>query len=267
MAWLAGRDPLLDPTVPPAEWVAARRRQRVRRAWLLAVVAVLVGLGAWGGLTFADRTRGLTPEQVAEAAGLALLEARRYDFRAALTGQSPDGFFPSAWLEGEFQAEPRLLHLRGEVGSGAARTPIEYLLWGDALYVRQARGGWVRSPTADVRDVTAFLPDQLAAPLLAGVVRAEWVGREQVGGVPAAVLALELDPAVMQVAPPAQDERIEYRLWVDVWRLRPVRFAIRAERPAGRGSSFAYQLDWTYPRDPGPLTVPDEVRRAAGPTE
>ncbi len=266
MPRLNRRDPLLDPLLPPSAWEIARRRRRVGRWVALALAAALVGLGAWGWLTFTDRTRSLPPVQVAEAAGEALLRAARYDFRAAVTGSSPDGFFPNAQLAGEFQAEPLLLHLRGEVGSGAAMMPIEYWLSGDALFVRQARGGWVRSPTADVPDVVAFLPEQLAAPLLAGVNRAELVGRERVDGAQTAVLALDLDPAVMQVAPPGQDERVEYRLWVDVRRLRPVRMAIRVERPADAGSSFDYQLDLTYPA-PGSLSLPDEVLQPAGPGE
>ncbi len=264
MPRLSRRDPLLDPTLPPSAWEAARRRQRARR-WLGFILTLLVGLGAvWGADTLLDRTRGLTPEQVAEAAGRALLGAPRYSFMAQITGTSPDGFFPGARLTGAFQAEPRLLHLAGEVGSGEVGTPLEYWLSGEELYVRQARGGgWLLSPTADVPDVTAFLPDQLAAPLLAGVRGAELLGRERLGGVKTAVLALDLDPAVMQVAPPGQDEQVEYRLWVDVRRLRPVRFSLRVERPAGRGSSFHYQLDWTYP-DAAPLALPDEVRQAAG---
>ncbi len=264
MPRLARRDPLLDPTLPPAAWAPARRRMRMRR-WLGFFLAILlIGLGAWGALMFLDRTPSLTPDQVAEAAGQALLGAERYSFRAEVTGSSPDGFFPHARLAGEFQAEPLVLHLDGEVGSGQAGTPLAYWLSGEELYVRQGRGGtWVLAPTADVPDVTAFLPEQLAAPFLAGVRRAELLGRERLDGVITAVLALDLDPAVMQVAPPGHDEQVDYRLWVDVWRLRPVRFTIQVERPATGGSSFHYQLDWTYPAS-DPLSLPDEVRQAAG---
>jgi len=264
MPRIARRDPLLDPTLPPSAWEPARRRQRARR-WLGFILTVLlVLLALWGYDTVSDRTRRLSLEQVVEEAGQALLLAERYSFAAEVTGSSPDSFFPNARLTGEYQAEPRLLHLVGEVGSGQYRTPFEYWLADGQLYVRQTRAGsWLLSPTADLPDVTAFLPDQLAAPLLAGVRGVEMAGRERLGGVNTAVLALDLDPAVMQVAPPGKDEQVDYRLWVDVRRLRPVRFSIRVERPAESGSSFHYQLDWTYPESEL-LALPDEVRQAAG---
>ncbi|MEW8978426.1 MAG: hypothetical protein AB2385_08465 [Symbiobacterium sp.] len=257
------RDPLFDPTLPPAQWAAVRRRRRVRGI-LAVLLTVLVGVAAaWGFRTLSDRTRNLTPAQVAEAAGLALLAVERYDFAATLAGSSPDGFFPETQLTGEYQADPPLLHLAGSVGTGTVRTPFEYYLVDGELYVRQVRsGGWLRAPTADAVDVVAFQPDNLAAPLVAGLRGAELLRRERMGDSEAVVLALDLDPAVMQVRPPGDGERVLYRLWVDTRTLRPLQFTIQVDRPASTGTSFQYRLSWTYPES-GPLALPDELRQAA----
>jgi len=227
-----------------------------------ALFAGVAALGVWVHDTLTDRTRGLAPEQVVEAAGRALLSAERYDFTAELTGRSPDGFFPATRLQGEYQADPPLLHLTGDVGSGDARTPFEYYLAEGEVYVRQVRGGWLRAPQAEMAEVAAFKPDNLAAPLVVGLRGAEPQGRERLGGVEAAVFALDLDPAVMRVSPAGPEEQVAYRLWVDTRSLRPLAFAIAVERPATEGSSFQYRLQWTYPES-GPLALPDEVRRAA----
>lgn len=235
----------------------------MRQGLAALLVALLAALGAWAYNTYTDRTRGLAPEQVVEAAGRALLAAERYQFTAELTGRSPDGFFPATRLAGEYQAEPLLLHLSGDVGSGAARTPFEYYLAEGELYVKQVRGGgWLRVPAAEVVEVAAFQPDNLAAPLVVGLRGAEPLGRERLGGAEAAVFALDLDPAVMQVAQAGPDEQVSYRLWVDTWSLRPLAFSIQVDRPAEKGSSFHYRLEWTYPESE-PLALPDEVRRAA----
>ncbi|WP_374711457.1 hypothetical protein [Symbiobacterium terraclitae] len=263
MSWSVRRDPVLDPALPPEAWAAARRRRRARRALGALLLVLLAALGAWAFNTLTDRTRGLAPEQVVEAAGRALLAAARYDFTAELTGTSPDGFFPATRLSGQYQADPLLLHLSGDVGSGPARTPFEYYLAEGGLFVRQVRGGgWLRATADDVAEVAAFQPDNLAAPLVVGLRGAELLGRERLGGAEAAVFALDLDPAVMRVAPAGPDEQVAYRLWVDTRSLRPLAFSILVERPAQRGSSFQYRLEWTYPESE-PLALPDEVRQVA----
>jgi len=262
VSWLARRDPLLDPALPPGAWAAARRRRRTRLLLGALLLALLAALGLRAYDTLSDQTRGLTPEQVVEAAGRALLAVGRYDFTAQLTGTSPDGFFPATELAGKYQANPLLVHLAGEVGSGSARTPFEYYLADGELYVRQVRGGWLRAPSDEAAEVAAFQPDNLAAPLMVGLLGAEPLGRERLNGAEVAVFALDLDPAVMRVAPSGPDERVAYRLWVDTRRLRPLAFSIQVERPAEKGSSFHYRLEWTYPESE-PLALPDEVRQAA----
>jgi hypothetical protein len=266
---LAARwDPRLDPRLTPDQWGPARRRFLVLLTVALVLFAGLAGYGGYRYRLSMDKTRGMQPEQVVESAGMWLAKARQYRFTARLTGESPDGFFPDAVMRGEYQREPLLLHLAGEAGSGDMKVPLEYYLDGQTLYVKNPRAEtWLQVENANLDELYAFQPDNLAAPLVTGVRAVQVLGREKMAGGEALLLMLDLDPQVMRLQPPGPDERVEYRLWVDVRTLRPVQFAIEVTRrgvpeASRQTSSFRYQISWDF-SPMGPLAVPEAVRQQA----
>lgn len=256
------RDPRLDPRLTPDQWDGARKRYRAVLAMVLVLLFSAAGYGGYRYTQTLDKTRGLSAAQVAEAAGMALVKAGGYHFTAQLTGQSPDGFFPNALMKGQFQREPLLLHLAGEAGSGEQKVPLEYYLEGTSLYVKSPRGGtWLQVKDAKLDELYAFQPDNLAAPLVTGVRSADVVGREELAGGAAVQLKLDLDPKVMRLQPPGENERVEYRLWVYTRSLRPAQFSIAVAR-GGQASSFQYLISWEFPEQVA-LAVPDEVKQGA----
>ncbi|MFZ5826625.1 MAG: hypothetical protein ACOY94_20230 [Bacillota bacterium] len=268
MPWVARRDPRLDPRLTPEQWAPARRRFVV--LLITSLVLLLAGAGT-GGYYYAlslDKTREMQPEQVVEAAGMAIAQAPGYRFVAQLTGQSADGFFPNAIMTGSYQREPLLLHLSGEAGAGEQKVPLEYYLEGTDLYVKNPRSeGWLLVEDADMEELYAFQPDNLAAPLVTGLRSAEVVGREKLAGGEAMVLRLDLDPRVMRIQAPVADERVEYHLWVYTRTLKPAKFAIEVIRNgeaegARQGASFRYQITWDF-KKMEPLAVPDAVKEQA----
>lgn len=264
MRLVARRDPRLDPRLTPDQWDSARRRFRILLSAVLILLAGLSGYGAYRYTHSLDKTRGLQPEQIVEAAGMALVKADGYHFLAQLTGESPDGFFPSAVMRGEFWREPLLLHLAGEAGSGEMKVPLEYYLDGTTLYVMNPRSStWMVVPEADLDELYAFQPDNLAAPLVTGLRRAEVIGREQLAGGEAIQFRLDLDPKVMRLQPPGENERVDYRLWVYTRTLKPAQFSVEVARTGepAEGSSFRYLISWEFPKLL-PLSVPEEVKSA-----
>lgn len=266
MRLVARRDPRLDPRLTPDQWRSARRRFLVLLVISLVLLAGAVGTGGYYYVNSLDKTRGLQPEQVVEAAGMAVAEASRYRFTAQLTGESPDGFFPEAVMQGEYQREPLLLHLSGQAGAGEMKVPLEYYLEGTDLYVKNPRSAtWLRVEDAELDELYAFQPNNLAAPLVTGLRSAKVVGREQMGGGEAIQLQMDLDPQVMQIKEPTPDERVDYRLWVYTRTLKPAQFVIQvgrngqAENPM-LTASFRYQITWDFsPMEP--LVVPEEVKQ------
>ena len=264
MPLAARRDPRLDPTLTPTEWAASRRRYQLRLGLIILVILALAGAAGYYYLLQRDRTREMTAGEVVEAAGMALVEASAYRFSATLTGGSPDGYFPDARLQGEYQREPLVIHLSGEAGSADTKMPIEYYLEGQQLYVKNPRDeGWMALENPDLEELYAFQPDNLAAPLLAGLRSAELSGREVLNGRETARYNLELDPFVMRIPEPVEGERIGYRLWVDTQSLRPARLELQVTRLPDQGASFVYRTDLDFGAQ-APLAVPAEVKGAAG---
>jgi hypothetical protein len=269
MHLLRARDPRLDPALRPDQWAHASRMGRAGRAARAGVVlALLCGVAAYFWFPF-DRTREMSPDAVVEAAGLAMLRAGHYRFRLDLTGSSPDYPFPEAALNGEYQQEPRVLRLDGEVLSGEARVPVAYYLQGQDLYLKHPTiGKWVVVHGASGDDLGAFAPENVVAPLLGGVSHVEVAGRERLPGGEALQLRLDLDPQVLLPnAPARQQDHASYRLWVYTRNLRPARLEVdvhTATPPEMRQESiqFSYTLTWDYGRRPR-LTVPQAIVQAA----
>ncbi len=265
MRFAARRDPRLDPRITPEQWGASRRVYWIRLVTLVLILVLGTGLAWFYYQQSLDKTRDLQPEQVVEQAGLFLAKAEAYRFLAQLTGESGDGYFPEASMHGEYQREPLLLHLAGEAGSGENKVPLEYYLNGADLYVKNPRSGtWIRVADAELDELYAFQPDNLAAPLVTGLRSAEEIRREQLVGGEAILYSLELDPKVMQVQPSvAENERVEYRLWVYTRTLRPAQFQISMRREsedelAKPSLRFQYLITWDFsPTEP--LVLPDEV--------
>lgn len=268
MRWAARWDPRLDPRLTPDQWNSARRRYRVLVSLLLVLVLGAAGYGGFRYMLTLDKTRDLQPEQVVEAAGMALAKSAGYRFTVQLSGESPDGFFPNAVMRGAYQREPLLLHLSGEAGSGDLKVPLEYYLDGTTLYVKNPRSEtWLQVEEAELDELYAFQPDNLAAPLVTGLRSAELVGRERLPGGEAMQLKLELDPKVLRIQQTGQDEQVEYQLWVYTRTLMPAQFSIEVvrdgvEEASRQTSSFRYQISWEFPKLL-PLTVPDEVKQQA----
>lgn len=257
-------DPRLDPRVTPDRWSAVKRRNRTLLGLVLVLVVGLAGFGRSWYLGTLDKTKGLLPEEVVEAAGLALAQASSYRFLVQLSGDSPDGFFPSAAIRGEYQRKPLLLHLSGEAGSGEMKVPLEYYLDERTLYLKDPRtAAWLQVPDADLEELYAFQPDNLAAPLVTGLRAAQEVSRERLAGGEAISYRLTLDPKVMRVQP-GPGERVEYQLWVDTRSLKPVLFVIDVVRngESEAGSTFRYEISWEFDKM-APLAVPEAVKQAA----
>ena len=268
MPWVARRDPRLDPRLTPEQWAPARRRFLVLLITSLVLLLAAAGTGGYYYTLSLDKTRQMQPEQVVEAAGMAIAQAPGYRFVAQLSGQSADGFFPNAIMSGTYQREPLLLHLSGEAGAGEQKVPLEYYLEGTDLYVKNPRSeGWLLVEDADMEELYAFQPDNLAAPLVTGLRSARVLGRERLAGGEALQLELDLDPQVMRIQAPGTGERVEYRLWVYTRTLKPAQFTIEVARPGGEDGSrqavsFRYQISWDF-GEMDPLAVPDEVKNQA----
>ncbi|HEY3363641.1 MAG TPA: hypothetical protein VGK74_01140 [Symbiobacteriaceae bacterium] len=262
-------DPRLNPALRPHEWEKViRRTRRILTVLGALLVGALIGFGIYVWYPF-DRTRGLTPEQIAEGAGMVLLGSGGYRFEVDLTGEAADNLFPAMDLKGEYQKTPPLLHLAGSVKNGDAKVALEYYLEGSTLYIKHPTSStWVMVKDAAQDELTSFFPDNLAAPLVSGVRKAEIVQREKLPGGQAVQLKLDLDPDVM--LPHAQalhQDKAEYMLWVYTRNLRPARFTISVVPQSGaeqdrQTSFFAYalNLDFTHL---SPMTVPPAVKQGA----
>lgn len=265
-------NPRLNPMLRPDEWERAARRNRLRLAAMIAAFLVVALCVAAYFLYPADRTQNLTPEMVVEKAGLALLQAGQYHFQMDLSGQSADYPFPNATMKGEFQREPALIHLAGDVDSGESRIPLEYYLEAKTLYMLDpVTKHWVYLYDAPLDELTSFTPENLAAPFLGGVVKVEELGRERLPGGPAVRYRLELSPDVMLPRQPdLHADLVTYELWVYTRTLEPARFSMQVvrrqpasgEEPAQTGDRFTYELTWQF-RGLAPLAVPDSIKSSA----
>lgn len=266
-------NPRLNPMLRPDEWERAARRNRLRlAAALTALFAAALGVAAYF-LYPADRTKNLTPDMVVERAGLALLQAGQYHFHMDLSGQSAEYPFPNAIMKGEFQREPAVLHLAGEVQSGESRIPLEYYLEAETLYMLDpVTKQWVFLHDAPLDELTSFFPENLAAPFLGGVLKVEELGRERLPGGPAVQYRLELNPDVMLPGQPdLRSDVVTYELWVYTRTLEPARFSMQVvrRRPESGtdqapviGDRFTYKLTWQFQGLP-PLAVPDSIKSSA----
>lgn len=267
-------DPRLDPRLRPHEWPAALRRIRLRRITLLLAVVVGLLIGLTVHVRYpADLTVGMKPEAVAEAAGKRILEADAYRFKVQLNGESRENLFPTAHMTGEYQREPLLLRLSGDVVTGDSKLPLAYYLEGTDLYLQDPRDqSWMLLRQADLDELHSFQPDNLAAPLVSGVRSAEVVGREELPDGEALVLRVNLDPAVMLPhLHGLRSDHVDYRLWVYTRTLEPARFSIevrpREDAQVARSVlAFTYTVDWEFPGrflPRKPLSVPKAVKAGA----
>jgi hypothetical protein len=256
----------------PDEWERAARRSRLKLAAVIAAVLLTaVGVAAYVWYP-ADRTRNLTPDMVVEKAGLALLQAGQYHFQMNLSGQSAEYPFPNASMKGEYQREPALIHLVGEVDSGESRIPLEYYLEAKTLYLLDpVTKDWVLLHDAPLDELTSFAPENLAAPLLGGVTKVEELGRERLPGGPVVRYRLDLSPEVMLPRQPdLRSDLVTYELWVDTRTLEPARFSMQVVRrqpasggqPVVTGDRFTYELTWQF-RGLDPLVVPETIKASA----
>lgn len=262
------RDPRLNPQLRPHDWAAAARLNRLRAlARASVVLAVLVGVAAYLWYPV-DRTRDMAPEKVVEAAGLAILRAGHYRFHVDLSGQSTEYSFPDTRLNGQFQRQPQVLHLQGDVAAADSRVPLEYYQEGADVYLlHPTTRTWLVSRNTQLDELTAFLPDNLAAPFIGGLLRADEIGRERLPGGQAVRYRLTLDPAVMLPRfPELQDDRAEYYLWVYTRTLEPAKFAVTVSRTyTGENQQktrFTYELTYQFGRQPV-LAVPDDIKGSA----
>lgn len=244
------------------------------RNWVLIVALLLIlGTGgAYAAMAFypRDRTLGMEPEAVVEAAGRALLAADGYRFTATLTGISSDNLFPDATLQGEYQRSPQAMHLIGAVRSGEDVISLEYYAQEKDLYVHHPiTRRWVFLPDGDLDEVAAYYPDALATPLLVGLRSARVIGREPFAGSEALIFALNLAPEVMLPQwSTLQEDRASYKLWVDTRTLNPIRIVMEVTRPptaddAGNSvTSFVYDVELAF-GGLQPVAVPAEVKAKA----
>jgi len=207
--------------------------------------------------------------EVAQSAGRAMLGATGYRFRVDLAGESADRLFPSAQMTGEYQREPAMLHLAGAAVNGETSVPLEYYLSGTDLYVKNPRDqSWMLVHNADLDELHSFQPDNLGAPLVSAVRKAEVVARERLTGGEAVELKLDMDPNVMQpLLGGGRSGQVEYTLWVYTRNLRPARFSVdyRAQRvpeDLHQVLRFIYTLTWNFQRPPD-VGVPSQVRTSA----
>jgi hypothetical protein len=217
-------DPRLDPRLRPDQWVGASRRRR----WLLLLTGLtgltLVGVSLVFTLIPMDRTKGLEPEEIAHAAGRAILDARRFGFTLFLDGEIPEQGFPTTAMSGQFQREPPVLHLVGAVGMDESRVPLEYYLDGLDLFVKDIDDGtWRMIHDPDFEELRSYQPEALALPLTSGLQRATLVGRETLASGEAIVLKLDLLDHVMPIDLGQGVGRLDYTVWVDTRKLYPAR--------------------------------------------
>jgi len=216
-----------------------------------------------------DRTKGLDPEEIAQAAGQAILAAQRFTFKLLLEGEMPGHDFPTAVMAGQFQREPFHLHLVGAVGMDESRIPLEYYLVGNDLFVRDpGQETWQVIHEPDLGELQSYQPTALAIPLTTGLQRASVVGRDQLVGGEAIVLRLDLYDNVMPVDLGQGAGRMDYTVWIDTRTLHPARILIDYHRLGDseprQVTSFSYLLTFEFPSRWGlsqvkPLVVPDEV--------
>lgn len=264
-------DPRLNPHLRPHEWEGAIRRTRLSLILAAAVVAgVLVGVAVYELYPF-DQTRALTPEQIAQSAGMVLLQSDGYGFKVNLTGESTDNLFPQMDLSGQYQKSPQLLHLEGQVQTGDAKVALEYYLEGSDLYIKHpVNSTWVLMKETTQSELESFYPDNLAAPLVSGVRKAEVIGKEKMPGGWVVELKLDLDPNVMlPQAPALHSDKAEYLLWVYTRNLQPARFTMSVvpqqgsgDQPERQTAHFAYALDLDLSRQK-PAEVPPAVKQGA----
>lgn len=263
------RNPVLDPRLSPDQW----HSYLVRKRWLLGLIGVLVLCLAAGVVSFLrprDQTIALPPEQIAAAAGKAIMAQERYGFKATLSGAGAGDGFPAATMSGQYQRNPLVIHLSGTATSGSQQVALDYWMDGSSLYVRDpGRGDWTLVEGADLAEMHSFQPDHIATPLMFGVQQAVVAGEETVGIRKAVVLDLTLDPKVMLSAlgasAKAYPSGVKYRLWVEKTTLLPVRFRMDVDGVAVGGAithSFAYQLDWDF-KQAATLEVPQAIRANA----
>jgi hypothetical protein len=270
---LRNADPRLDPSLRPDQWGVAARRRR----WLL-FLSGLVGIALFGvTLVFflfpMDRTSGLDPEEIAHAAGQAILEASRFSFKLFLDGEMPEQSFPTAVMAGQFQRDPLLLHLVGAVGRDDSRIPLEYYLEGRDLFVKDpGEDTWQVSNESDLGELQSYQPAALAVPFMSGLQRATIVGRDQMVGGEAIVLKLDLYDDVMPINLGQGAGRIEYKVWIYSRTLKPARLQVDYNRVGEltprQVTSFSYVITFEFPSRWGllqvkPLVVPDEVRQTS----
>jgi len=264
-------DPRLDPRLRPNQWAVVARKRR----WFLLLCGLagftLVGAGLLYLLLPLDRTQGLQPEEIANAAGQAILDAHRFSFKLFLDGEMPEQRFPTAVMAGQFQRNPLLLHLVGSVGRDESRIPLEYYLAGHDLFVKNSGADtWrvIHQPTFD--ELNSYQPEALAFPLTTGLQRATVVGRERLAGGDSIVLKLNLYDGVAPINLGQGAGQLEYTVWIATRTLRPARILIEyvrvGESAVREVTSFSYVLTFDFPSRWGlsqvsPLVVPDEVRQ------
>lgn len=268
---LRNADPRLDPSLRPGQWGAAERRRR----WLMLLIG-LVGIALVGTIVAfflfpVDRTKGLDPEEIAHAAGQAILEAPRFTFKLFLDGEMPEQSFPTAVMAGQFQREPLLLHLVGSAGKDDSRIPLEYYLEGRDLFVKDpGEDTWQVIHEPNLGELQSYQPAVLAVPLTTGLQRATLIGRDQLAGGEAIVLKLDLHDDVMPSNLGEGAERFEYRIWIDSRTLKPARILIdyfwHGESAPRQVTSFSYLLSFDFPTfwellQVKPLIFPAEIRQ------
>ncbi|MGE5675193.1 MAG: LppX_LprAFG lipoprotein, partial [Mycobacterium leprae] len=176
--------------------------------------------------------------------------------------------FPVVDMKGDFQRKPQLLHMAGQVQNGDAQVSIEYYQDGGDLYIKQPlERGWYRLKDSTLDETAAFYPDNLAAPLLSGLRKAEFVGRERLTGGDTVKLQLDLDPNVMlPYATALRADKVEYMLWVYTRDLKPARMAIKVtpspDNPDRQTSFFSYVVDLDLKRIPV-WAMPPEIKQSA----
>lgn len=265
-------DPRRNPALRPDEWAGAARLTRLKAAAAAAVVlSLLLGVAAYFWYPV-DHTEGMTPEAVVETAGLALLRAGQYRFAVVLSGRSKDYTFPTVTLAGEYQRQPAVVQLSGDVQSEESQLHLEYYLEVQDLYVNHpTQHKWLLLKGTQLDELTAYYPENLAAPFLGGVRSVEFVSRDRLPGGEALQYRLDLDPGVMLPRlPDLHGDKVEYRFWVYTRTLEPAQFTMQVVRrqagddgqPVPTGDGFTYRLSWQF-RGLKPLAVPADVKASA----
>lgn len=244
-----------------------RRQSSLRWGAVGLFLAHLLGVGLYLWFPF-DRTKDLSPLAITREAGLAVLSAKGYQFSVALTGPDGNKEFPRSMMNGQFQRQPQVLHLKGSSSTGASTVPLQYYVEGQDLYMQDPRdAGWLLLRRADLGVLSTFQPDRLASPLVEGLRSASVLGRERLPGGEALVLKLELDPTVMKDRlGGARPERLQYKLWVYTRSLKPARLVIEHRPEEGaKTAAFRYELSWEFRHRFTRLAVPANVKERARP--